>query len=274
MKIISKEPFVANGFFTLHNQAFLDNLRIAGQVVAKCLSHLEQRVKDKTQLTTKQLNDEVEQIILDNDCLITFKNYHSFPCGVCISVNKELVHGIPNDYSLQDGDVVSFDLGATYRGAIGDAARTFIYGAPKSEQYIKLVRSTKEALTAGIKAIAVGKQLGCIGDAIYKSAKSNGFNVIEKYGGHAISISKEGIGIPHAGPFVANRDGCNNGPRIQKGMVLAIEPMLLTGPTATSVLSDGWTVVTSDIGAHFEETIYTHEDHVEVITNPGQRYDF
>jgi methionyl aminopeptidase len=264
MKVNIKEPFDMNGFFLLHNNEFLENQRIAGKVVSKCLQHLDNRIKEKTLLTAKQLSLEVEQIIFDSNCIPTFKGYKSFPESCCISINNQLVHGIPQDIPFKDGDIVSFDLGATYNGAIGDAAITCIYG--ENPLYEKMIRVTKECIDKAIQYIAVDKKIGVIGNAIFKHAKDNGFNVIETYGGHAIGMSEDGYGIPHAAPFISNKSKPDEGIRIQPGMSLCIEPMLLIGDNKTYVSHDGWTVMTKSIGCHFERTIFIHEDRVEVIT--------
>lgn len=262
MRINTKEPFLANGFFTLKNNEWLERQRIAGKVVAKCLNHLEQRVKDKTSLTMRELSLEAEQIILDSKCSATFKGYKGFPEAVCISVNKELVHGIPKDYSLQEGDVVSFDLGATFEGAIADSAITCIFGEPKNKRHVELISATKEALIKGIQSIQVGKRLGVIGNAIYKSAKGNGFGVVTQYGGHGLEYDK-----PHAQPFVENKSDIDIGIHIHAGLSIAIEPMLTISSTNTKIMNDNWTVETSDIGSHEEHSIFVHKDYVEIITS-------
>jgi len=266
MRINTKEPFLTNGFFTLKNNEWLEKQRIAGKVVAKCLNHLEQRVKEKTSLTMRELSLEAEQIILDSKCSATFKNYKGFPEAVCISINKELVHGIPKDYVLKEGDVVSFDLGATFEGAIADSAITCIFGEPKNKRHIELIEATKESLLKGIQAIQVGKRLGVIGNAIYKSAKNNGFKVVTQYGGHGISTDEHGNGIPHAQPFISNKSLSDEGVRIYAGMAIAIEPMLTIFSENTKIMTDNWTVETSDVGAHEEHSVFVHEDYVEIIT--------
>jgi methionyl aminopeptidase len=265
-------PSWSNGFFTLKNEDWLHKQRIAGKVAASALMILENKVKSKTTLSLLELNSMAEEYIQDHKCIPTFKNYKGhgltlFPAGVCISVNKQLVHGIPTNYYLQEGDVVSFDLGATYEGAIADTALTCIYGEPKKQDHVKLIKATEEALMKGIQAISVGKKLGSIGHAIFRSAKGNGFNVITQYGGHGIDISSDGSGIPHAPPFVANKDDPETGFRMQPGLVLAIEPMLIIGSTETHLHGDGWTVCGMGISAHFEHTVFLHEDHVEIITD-------
>jgi methionyl aminopeptidase len=258
----SREPFGKNGFFTLKGPDWLEKQRVAGKIVAESLFILQSFVKEKTKLSLLEMNSIVEDFIVNSKCIPTFKNYKGFPAGVCISVNNQLVHGIPVDYHLQEGDVVKFDLGATFEGAIADSALTCIYGEPKKSDHVRIVSATEESLMEGIKAISVGKKLGCIGYAIYKSAKGRGYNVIEDYGGHGLEWNK-----PHAPPFVANKASLDEGIRIQPGLAIAIEPMLVTGSIASVVDKDGWTVVTKEIGAHFEHSVYVHEDHVEIITD-------
>lgn len=262
MRITSKDSFSSTTLVKLKDKNWLDKQRVAGKIVAATLSMLESLVKDKTTKSLLELNSIAEEYIISNNCSCTFKNYKGFPAGVCISVNKQLVHGIPVDYKLQEGDIVSFDLGATYEGAIADSALTCIYGSPKSELHVKLVKATEESLMRGIQAISVGKKLGCIGNAISKCARGYGFGIINNYGGHGLEWD-----TPHATPFVANKSTLDEGIRIQPGLSIAIEPMLTIGSTETSVSDDGWTVMTNDIGAHFEHSIFVHEDHVEIITD-------
>lgn len=261
MRIISQPVFSGSGLFKLKDQDWLDKQRIAGRIAANALVKLENLVKKKTELSLIELNEVAEKFIVDAGGFPTFKGYKGFPAGVCISVNKQLVHGIPTDYHLQEGDVVSFDLGVTWEGAIADTAITCIYGEPKP-QHVALVKATEESLMKGIEAIQVGKRLGCIGSAIYKSAKGNGFNVITKYGGHGLDWN-----IPHALPFVENKSEPDQGIRIQVGLAIAIEPMLVPGSTETRTLADGWTVATDDIGAHFEHSVFVHTNRVEIITD-------
>lgn len=267
MKINSKEPFGTNGFFKLKNNNWLENQRIAGKCAATCLKFLEQQVLMGTSLTTLELSKKAEEIIFDFGCTPTFKGYKGFPEAVCISVNKELVHGIPKNYTLQDGDVVSFDLGATYKGAIADSAITCIYGNPKSSEYIRLIKACNDALIKGIEAIQVDKKIGVIGNAIYKYLNQFGYGVVTNYGGHGIDMTDDGVGIPHAGPFISNKSSINDGIRIQPGLVIAIEPMAVIGSTYTRTLDDGWTVSTNDIGSHWEHSVFVHEDHIEIITD-------
>jgi len=255
-----------SGFFKLKDAQWLENQRVAGKVVAQALMLLENEVKNKTKLTTLELSRLAENFILSKDCLCTFKNYKGFPEAVCISVNKQLVHGIPDNYTLQEGDVIKFDLGATYKNAIADSALTCIYGEPIKSEHIKLIESTEEALLKGIKSIDMDCQIGSIGHAINKSAKNNGFNIINNYGGHGICNHEDGSGMPHAPPFVANKANTNEGIRFAPGLVLAIEPLLCIGSPETKTSNDKWTVTTEGINAHFEHSVFIHEDHVEIIT--------
>ncbi len=262
MRMGEKSDFGSNGLFTLKNQDWLDKQRIAGKIAAQTLQRLEQQVIEKTTRSLLELNSDAEEFIAKSGGLPTFKNYKGFPAGVCISVNKQLVHGIPTDYKLQEGDLVSFDLGVTIDKAIADTALTCIYGQPKSDLHVRLIKATDDALMKGIQSIQVGKRLGCIGNAIYRHGKGEGFGVITQYGGHGLDWDK-----PHASPFVPNRSEVNEGIRIQSNMSIAIEPMFTIGPPTTRVSDDGWTVITHDIGAHAEHTIFIHEDRVEIITD-------
>jgi methionyl aminopeptidase len=258
-----KELFHENNFVSLKNKDWLDKQRVAGRIAAETLFHLQSRIFiSSVGPTLIELNEEAEAYIASKGGICTFKGYKGFPAGVCISVNKQVVHGIPTDYRLQPGDLVSFDLGVTIEGAIADTAITCIYGPPNSERHVKLVEDTEAALMRGINAIKIGERLGVIGQAIYKDAHAQGYGVINNYGGHGLDWN-----IPHASPFVENKSDASKGIRIQPGLAIAIEPMLTLGSVSTKTLDDGWTVVTPDLSAHFEHTIYVHEDHVEIITD-------
>lgn len=263
----SNNPFTNNMMVKLKDKTWLERQRVAGRIVAAALKELEGYCKSKTFHSMATLNDVIERFIIKEGATPTFKGHKKtghpdFPAGVCISINKALVHGIPDDTVLDNGDVVSFDLGATYQGAIADSAITVIFGPPRDPKHVDLVKSTEEALMKGIEAVAVGKRLGCIGHAISKYAKSKGFGCVANYGGHGLDWN-----LAHASPFVANKSEPTEGIRIQPGLSIAIEPMLTIGKPETRTLDDGWTVVTPDIGAHFEHSIFVHEDHVEIITD-------
>ena|SRR5271166_1021060 len=258
-----KELFTENSLVRLKDKNWLEKQRVAGKIAASALSLLrDSLLVSNTAPTCLELNAMAEDYILQKGGALTFKGYKGFPAGVCVSVNKQLVHGIPTDYRLQEGDIVSFDLGVTIEGAIADTAITCIYGEPKSERHVQLLKATEESLMQGIQAIEVGKRLGIIGQAIYKHAHAEGFSVINNYGGHGLDWD-----VPHAPPFVENKSEPTRGIRIQPGLAIAIEPMLTLGSVSTTTMSDGWTVVTPDLSAHFEHSIFVHEDHVEIITD-------
>jgi methionyl aminopeptidase len=262
MRLSTDNVFTTNGLIKLKNQDWLEKQRIAGKIAAKTLLLLEGFLKGKTFHSMATLNEIAERYITDAGGIPTFKGYKGFPAGVCVSINKQLVHGIPDDTVLDDGDVVSFDLGVTYQGAIADTALTCIFGEPKSDRHVALVKSTEEALMKGIAAVKVGNRIGSIGQAITKHAKNTGFGLITNYGGHGLDWN-----VPHAAPFVSNAGAPDEGIRIQPGLAIAIEPMLVCGSTKTRTLADGWTVVTDDVSAHFEHSIFVHEDHIEIITD-------
>ena len=260
-KMCVAKPMTNNGLFKLKNNDWLEKQRVAGKFTAGALMLLEQAVKDGTTKSMIELSSLAEEYMLDNGCTPTFKGYKDFPAAVCISINEQLVHGIPTDYHLQDGDVVSFDLGATYKGAIADSALTCIYGNPKSPQHVKIINACYESLIKGIRAISVGKKLGVIGHAIAKSVKGNGFNVINTYGGHGLDWDR-----PHSPPFVENKSEIDKGFRMQPGLAIAIEPMLVPYDVSTRIGEDGWTVFTKEIGSHHEHSVFIHEDRVEIIS--------
>jgi methionyl aminopeptidase len=266
MKVLNN-IMVDSNICILHNDSWLKNQRIAGKVAGQTLSLLEKLVKEKTVKSLIELDKIAEEYIISQGCYPTFKGYRNFPSSVCISIDNDkshmLVHGIPSDYLLNDGDIISFDLGASYNGAIGDTAITCIYGSPKLEQHIKLIQDTKEALIKGIESIAVGKRLGVIGNAIYKFLHNKSYGVITNYGGHSLTHD-----TPHCFPFVGNKADINEGITIQPNMTLAIEPMaVITNNTETWVGKDNWTVFTKNTSAHEEHTVYIHEDRVEIITD-------
>lgn len=257
----SNRNFGESGFVLLKNNDWLVKQRKAGKVAAQALQLLEKEVANLTPLSLNELNKKAEDFIISQNCFPTFKNYKGFPAAVCISVNKQMVHGIPTDYCLQDGDVVTFDLGATYEGAIADTAITCIYGKAKSARHTELINITKTSLDKAIAILQPGKRLGNIGYTIHRYVKNYNLALINQYGGHGLDWN-----IPHASPFVANRAVPEEGIRLQPGLTIAIEPMCVIGSDKTYVDKDGWTVWSDGISAHFEHTIFVHEDRVEVIT--------
>lgn len=264
---IAKNNFDDSQLVILKDEDWLYKQKKAGRCVSHILKECGKLILNKTpNLNLKDLENLASKYMEIHDCTPTFWNYivpnkPPFPGKICISINNQLVHGIPIDYILQDGDVVSVDLGATYQGAIADAARTWIYGTPKSIEHVRLLKAGWEALGAAKKAIEVGKHIGVIGYAIHQYVKNTGFGLITNYGGHGIDYNKA-----HSNPFISNKSQPNDGIRIQPGLSIAIEPMLVIGEARTKELDDGWTVVTPGIGCHFEDSVTVMEDGIHTIT--------
>jgi methionyl aminopeptidase len=236
-------------------------MRQAGRAVAEVLDMLRQELRPGLML--KKLDDIVRREFAKRKVVPTFLNYQGYPARACVSLNDEVVHGIPDSRILQEGDIVSIDLGATYKGFVGDAAITVGVGriSPVAES---LVRVTEEALWQGIKAAKAGARLGQISAAIQTHAEGNGFSVVREYVGHGVGRSM------HEEPQVPNFGPPDRGPLLQKGMTLALEPMVTAGNWQTKKGSDGWTVRTADgsLAAHFEHTIVITEGEAEVLTLP------
>lgn len=242
---------------------WVDKLKIAGACVNETLKTISDIVKNNN-VTTQDLETTFLEIAQKHNCKPTFLGYKGFPGALCISVNNELVHGIPGSYLIKDGDVVKIDVGATFDGAIADSAITVICKDAKNKSHIELASLCRDALVAGIKAIQIGKQVGCIGYSINKKVQSSRFGLVTNYGGHAIQPN-----TPHASPFIANKAQYNEGIRIQPGMTLCIEPMLtLDRDTKTIVKSDGWTVLTKSVAVHEEATVFVGEDEILTISSP------
>lgn len=249
-------------FVRLKDDQWLERQQYAGKTVAKCLRHCKHRIESSPGLSLKELEIECVELMREAGCNPTFLNYKGFPGAICTSVNKQLVHGVPTCYQIKEGDVVSVDMGATFHGAIADAALTAICGEPKDERHSSLVRTCQKALHKAIEAVEIGNRIGCIGRAIHYTVKSSGFKLVTQYGGHGIDYNK-----PHSQPFVPNKASKDEGIMIQPGMALAIEPMLVMGSSSkTKTMNDGWTVMASDIGAHFEHSVFVGEDRLHVVT--------
>ena len=236
-------------------------MRQAGRADGEVLAILRQEIRPGLML--KKLDDIVRREFAKRKVVPTFLNYQGYPARACVSLNDEVVHGIPDSRILQEGDIVSIDLGATYKGFVGDAAITVGVGriSPVAE---RLVRVTEEALWQGIKAAKAGARLGQISAAIQTHAEGNGFSVVREYVGHGVGRSM------HEEPQVPNFGPPDRGPLLQKGMTLALEPMVTAGNWQTKKDSDGWTVRTADgsLAAHFEHTIVITEGEAEVLTLP------
>jgi methionyl aminopeptidase len=237
-------------------------MREAGRIVAQTLQVLVDELRPG--MVVKELDKIVRREFAKHDVVPTFLGYHGYPATVCVSVNEEIVHGIPGKRVIQEGDIVSLDLGCTYKGFVADSARTVIVGKPKTEVAEKLVNVTKEALDAGIAQAKAGNKMGDISHAIQTHIESHGFGVVREYVGHGVGRDM------HEEPQVPNFGPADRGPLLKKGMVLALEPMVTVGDWRTRQLDDNWTVVTADgsLSAHFEHTIAITENGAQVLTAP------
>jgi len=226
----------------------IEQLRISNQIVAGVLKELKQVIKPG--ITTRELNYIAEQSIIAQGAIPAFKGYRGFPASLCTSINEQIVHGIPNERKLKEGDIISLDLGAKLNGFYGDAAMTFPVGdiGNKAKELLKV---TEEALYKGIEKAIVGNRLSDISQSIQAWVESHSFSVVRDFVGHGIGRSlHEEPQIPNFGTPVPN-------PRLQEGMVFALEPMVNEGSYEIRILPDGWTAVTDDgkLSAHFEHTI-------------------
>lgn len=234
-------------------------MKIAGSVVAKVHKAMKEVIKPG--VSTLELDKIAYEIIKDNKCIPTFLGYHGFPGTICASINEEVVHGIPSDKRiLKDGDVVSIDVGATYRGMVGDGAWTYAVGEidPKVQ---RLLEYTKKSLFAGISKMVDGNLLDDVSGAIEDVAKEGGYGIVRQYGGHGVGHNM------HEEPFLFNyRVG--NKLKLRQGNVIAIEPMLNLGCDDVVVLDDEWTVVTKDKmpSAHFEHTVMVGDIEPLILT--------
>jgi methionyl aminopeptidase len=253
---------------TLKDKLWLNRQKHAGRVVARAHQEFYAMIRGRSaHLTLRKLGEVADEIIRKNDCTPTFLNYRGFPSVICASLNKELVHGFATrDIELQEGDVLKVDVGATFEGAIGDCAVTYVYGKAKNDKILKMLVSCQDTLHEAIKLMEPGRCLGEISNTIWKKAKADGFGVITEFGGHGLDYDKL-----HAAPFVANKSKTTEGVTIQPGMSIAIEPMFVLGKnTNTKVLNDKWTVVTRDIGCHYEHSVTLDEEgHRHIMTEHG-----
>lgn len=234
-------------------------MRQAGRIVAEVLQMLTAEIRPG--LIVQELDKLVEEEYKRRNVVPTFLGYLGYPARVCVSVNDEIVHGIPGDRALQEGDIVSIDLGATYQGFVADTALTVGVGriSPEAQQ---LVDVTYQSLRNGIGAIRAGARLGEISHAIQTHAESHGYSIVREYVGHGVGRQM------HEEPQVPNYGSPDQGPILTKGMVLALEPMVNVGDWRTKKHDDDWTVSTLDgsLSAHFEHTVAITDSGPEVLT--------
>ncbi len=244
---------------TIKSEREIELLRVAGNVVYKTHKYIEPFVKEG--ITTNEINRLAEEFILANDCTPSFKGYEGFPTALCISINDEVVHGFPSDRVLKNGDIVTLDIGACYKGYHGDSAWTYKVGEVDKETE-RLMKETEESLFIGLAQVKPGNRIGDIGSAIEKYAKSHHLGVVKELCGHGVGTDV------HEDPDVPNYGIPNTGARIKVGMVLAIEPMLTLGHPDIFIEDNDWTVVTEDHSnsAHYEHTVVVTEDGYEILT--------
>jgi len=235
-------------------------LRASGAILAKVMRELEKNIK--AGVATRELDALAEKLILAQNALPAFKGYRGYPATVCTSINEEIVHGIPSERRLAEGDIIGLDLGVNYQGYFSDAAITIPIGklSPKVK---RLIEVSRDALAAGIKAAQAGNHLSDISARIQKLVEANGFSVVRQFVGHGIGLSL------HEEPEIPNFGQPHQGPLLKEGMVLAIEPMVNMGGWESEILENGWTAVTKDRlpSAHFEHTVAITENGPEILTN-------
>lgn len=237
----------------------IEMIRESGRLVAGALDLAEELIGDG--VTTESLDHEIENYIVKSGASPEFKGYHGYPAATCVSVNEEVVHGIPGPRALRDGDIVGVDVGVRKNGYIADGARTFSVGEVSGDA-LRLMRATSLALKAGLAAVREGARLSDVSHAIQRVAEDAGYSVVRELAGHGVGTEL------HEPPEVPNYGPPGLGPVLSRGMILAIEPMVNEGSFDVRTLGDGWTVVTADkrLSAHFEHTIAVTEGGVDVLT--------
>jgi methionyl aminopeptidase len=244
----------------IKSQAEIDIMRHPCRVTGELLKALADYIKPG--ISTADIDNFCGNYIRHRDMVPTFKGYGGFPANVCVSVNEEVVHGIPSKKRiLSEGDIVSVDIGAIYKGYTSDAARTYAVGEI-SEQAQRLIRVTEESFFAGLEKAVVGNRLSDISHAVQVKAESEGFSVIRDFVGHGVGKDL------HEDPQVPNYGKPGRGPRLMPGMVLAIEPMIAAGTYEVETLMNNWTAVTIDgeYAAHYENTVVITDDGPEALT--------
>jgi len=240
--------------------AELERMREAGRLVGEVLTELAAHVAPG--VTTADLDALAEKRIARAGATPAFKGYHGYPATICASINEEVIHGIPSGRRvLNEGDVISIDVGASLDGYFGDSAITLAVGQV-SEEAATLLRVTDESLYKAIDAVKLGGRVSDIGHAVQKHVEAYGFSIVREFVGHGIGQKM------HEEPQVPNYGEPGRGPRLTEGMVLAIEPMVNAGKAAVKVLADGWTAVTRDgsLSAHFEHTVAVTADGPWILT--------
>ena len=255
----SQAPWRMYEMIAIRSEREIDLLRQANAIVAKAHQCAYKMIQPG--VSTRDIDKEVEKIIRESGGYPAFKGYRGFPAATCISLEEEVVHGIPGKRKLRAGDIVSVDIGVCYKGYYGDAAATHPCGAVDALR-LKLMDVTDVALARAIRVAHAGNYLNDIGVIIEQTSHDAGFDVVRDFVGHGIGLEM------HEDPQILNFDNGSPGPRLKTGMVLAIEPMITAGDGAVRVKKDGWTVVTRDgkPSAHFEHSIVVREDAGEILS--------
>jgi methionyl aminopeptidase len=241
----------------------IEQMADAGQVVAEAIALLAEHMQPG--VTTGELDALAEEHIRSRGGVPTFKGYRGYPASICVSPNSMVVHGIPGEYALGPGDVISVDVGVTLGGFVADSAWTFPVGDISSEAE-QLLQACRAALEAGIEQARAGNQVGDISAAVQRSAEGAGYSVIRSLVGHGVGRSM------HEEPQIPNYGEPGRGPRLEPGMTLAIEPMISAGSAEIFVHEDHWSISTSDdsLAAHFEHTVAVTEDGPRILTAPAE----
>ena len=244
---------------TIKNERELESMRQACRITARARALAGEMVKPG--VSTKEIDQAVHDYIVSQGAKPSFLNYNGFPASTCISVNDCVIHGIPGGYTLKEGDIVSVDVGALYEGFHGDCAATFPCGAISTEAQ-RLIDVTRQSFFEGIKEAKMGHRVSDISHAIQTYVESNGFSVVRSFVGHGVGRKL------HEDPEVPNFGAAGRGPRLLKGMTLAIEPMVNEGVHDVHILRDGWTVLTNDgkLSAHYENTVLITDGEPEILT--------
>ncbi len=244
---------------TIKSAREIEIMRVGGKITARTLTMLARTAR--AGMTTRELDRLAEKSIREQGGVPTFKGYNGFPASICASVNDVVVHGIPGDYVLKDGDLLSIDIGTTFQGYVSDTAVTVPIGNV-SEAAKRLLRVTQECLMLGIAQMQHGKRLSDIGHAVQQHAESHGYGVVRALVGHGIGKQM------HEDPQVPNYGKAGQGISLKTGLCLAIEPMISEGTHDVDLLDDGWTVVTTDgkLAAHFEHTVALLDEGPRILT--------
>ncbi|MEL7567245.1 MAG: type I methionyl aminopeptidase [Dehalobacterium sp.] len=244
---------------TLKSDSQVKLMREAGRIVAETHELLAKMIVPG--VTTQELDHAAEEYIRRRGAVPAFKGYNGFPASICASVNHEVVHGIPGLRKLQNGDIISIDIGAVKNGYVGDSAVSHPVGTVSADK-LKLLEVTKQSLMEGIKFAIPGNRLSDISHAVQTFVEKHGFSVVRDYVGHGIGREM------HEEPQIPNFGKPGHGPRLEKGMTLAVEPMVNMGTYKVRTLLDNWTVVTQDgqCSAHFEHTIAITQSGPEILT--------